>query len=69
MYDYISPERVLTALRWLKQNNSVYADIDINEQWLEQTVSNDQDLFGGLVEHCDTSDLHNDTNRTSHRPR
>jgi hypothetical protein len=31
MYDYISPEKVLTALKWLKQNNPLYADIDINE--------------------------------------
>ena len=65
MYDYISPEKVLTALRWLKQNNPVYADIDINEQWLEQAVSNDEDLFGGLVEQCDTNDIHNDTNDMS----
>ena len=61
MYDYISPEKVLTALRWLKQNNPLHADIDINEQWLEQAVSNDEDLFGGLVEQCDTNDIHNDT--------
>ena len=60
MYDYISPEKVLTALRWLKQNNPLYADIDINEQWLEQAVSNDEDLFGGLVEQCDTNDLDSD---------
>ena len=54
MYDYISPEKVLTALRWLKQNNPLYADTDINEEWPEQAVSNDEDLFGGLVEQCDT---------------
>ena len=61
MYDYISPEKALSAPRWLKQNNPVYADIDINEEWLEQAVSNDEDLFGGLVEQCDTNDIHNDT--------
>ena len=58
MYDYISPQKVLTALRCLKQNN---LDIDINEEWLEQAVSNDEDLFGGLVEQRDTYDIHNDT--------
>ena len=58
MYGYISPEKVLTALRWLKQNNPLYADIDINEEWLEQAVSNDEDLFGSLVEQCS---IHNDT--------
>ena len=49
MYDYISHEKVLTALRWLKENNPLYADIDINEEWLEQAMSNDEDLFSGLV--------------------
>ena len=48
------------CLRWLKQNNPLYADIDINEEWLEQAVSNDEDLFGGLVEQCDTNDLDSD---------
>ena len=24
------------------------------KEWLEQAVSNDEDLFGGLVEQCDT---------------
>ena len=65
MYDYISPEKVLCALRWLKQNNPLYADIDINEQWLEQALSNDEDLFGGLVEQCNTNDLNSDTDDTN----
>jgi hypothetical protein len=61
MYDYISPEKVLTALRWLKQNNPLYADIDINDDWLQQAVTNDEDLFGGLVEQCNTNNLNSDT--------
>ena len=55
MYDYISPEKVLSALRWLKQNNPLYAETDINEDWVEQAVSNDEDLFSGLVQQCDTN--------------
>ncbi|MCG8625789.1 MAG: hypothetical protein MJE68_27790, partial [Proteobacteria bacterium] len=51
----------MTSLRWLKQNNPLYANIDINEEWLEQAVSNDEDLFGGLVAQCDTNDLDNNT--------
>ena len=57
MYDYISPEKVLTTLRWLKQNNPLYADIDINDEWLEQAMGNDEDLFGGLVEQSDTNEI------------
>ena len=62
MYDYISPEKVLTALRWLKQNNPLYADIDINEEWLEQVKANDEDLFSGWVKQNDTNDMCGDAN-------
>ena len=31
------------------------AETDINEDWLEQVVSNDEDLFNGLVQQCDTN--------------
>ena len=67
MYDYISPEKVLTALRWLKQNNPLYADIDINEEWLEQAVSN-VDLFSGLVQQCDTNSDTDDMSSESLSP-
>lgn len=44
MYDYISPDKGLNAQRWLKANNPLYADIDINDEWLEQAMANDGDL-------------------------
>ena len=59
MYDYISPEKVLTALRWLKQNNPLYANIDINEEWLEQAMVNNEDLYAGLVQQNMCSDANN----------
>ena len=62
MYDYISPEKVLTALRWLKQNNPLYADIDIKEEWLQQAMANDEDLCAGLVQQNDASDMCSDAN-------
>ena len=68
MYDYISPERVLTALRWLKLNNPLYASIDINDEWLEQAMANDDDLFAGMVEHSDTNDMSSDANDMNNEP-
>ena len=65
MYDYISPEKVLTALKWLKQNNPLYADIDINEEWLEQAMANDESLCAGLVHQNDTSDMCGNANNMS----
>ena len=46
---------MLTALISLKQNNPLYADIDINENWREQAVSNDGDLFNALVQQSDSN--------------
>ena len=71
MYDYniISLEKVSTALRWLKQNNPLYADIDINEEWLEQAMANINDLFAdlfaGMVEQSDTN---SDANGMNSKP-
>ena len=56
MYDYIFPEKVLDILRWLKQNNPLYADIDNNDQWLDQAMANDNNLFAGMVEQSYTND-------------
>ena len=58
-YDYVSPEKLINALRWLKANNPVYAHVDINENWVNQALGNDSDLFGGLVRlsDCETSSL------------
>ena len=72
MYAYISSEKVLTALRWLEQNNPLYADIDINQEWLEQAKANDEDLCGSLVQQNDASvmcsDANNMNSKSTHKP-
>jgi len=62
MYDYISPEKVLTALRWIKHNNLLYSNTDINEEWLEQAMSNNEDLFAGMVEQSAANEVNIDAN-------
>lgn len=62
MFNYVSPEKVLTALRWLKANNPLYADIEINDEWLEQAMANDDDLFAGMVERTDTDHMNDSDN-------
>ena len=49
MYDYVTPENVLNALRWLKAHNPLYANVEINEEWAQNAESNDTDLYAGLV--------------------
>lgn len=61
MYNYISPERAMKALVWLKNNKPLYANININDNWLEDSLSNDADLFAALVKQPDTSDESSNT--------
>ena len=53
MYDYITPQKLLDALRFLKANNPLYADINVNEQWVEAAMANDEELCKHLVEQDD----------------
>ena len=50
MYDYIRPQKLLDALRFLKANYPLYADI---EQWVEEAIASDEELFQYLVEQDD----------------
>ena len=50
MFAYVTPENMLNALRWLKANNPLYADVEINAEWLDQSLDNDSDLCTGLVQ-------------------
>ena len=56
MYNYVSPEKVLNALTWLK---ALYSDVEINYDWLEQAKTNDEEL---IVEQCDESEQCNTDN-------
>ena len=53
MYDYVTPQKLLDALRFLKASNPLYADIDVNEQWVEAAMANNEELCKHLVEHDD----------------
>ena len=35
----------------------MYADVEVNEDWLEESLSNDEDLFTSLVKQPDTNDM------------
>lgn len=49
MYDYISFEKILKALSWLKGHNPLYANININENWLEESAFDDPILLEALT--------------------
>ena len=55
MYGYVSPQKIFEALRWLKDNHPQYSDIQINQEWSEESQSNDFDLHAGFL-NCTVED-------------
>ena len=56
MYDYIRPDKVLAALAWLKANNPLYADAEVDGSWLSNSVANNAELFTSLTEETTSRD-------------
>jgi len=56
MYQYVRPAKVLAALEWLKANNPLYKDVQINGDWLD-VAADDADLWEALsAQHCPLQD-------------
>ena len=49
IFDYVHPEKVITALHWLKQNNPLYKDININSNWLQDSEECDPELWHAMT--------------------
>ena len=43
MYDYVTQEKILNALRWLKLHNPLYANVVISEEWVLDAEIDDHD--------------------------
>ena len=64
MYDFVTPQKPLGALRCLKTNNPLYCDID---QWFEEAIANELGMC--LVEQNDDSmDTESDQPETESEP-
>ena len=55
----------MNALRWLKANNPLYGDVEIDDQWLEHAMEIDEELLTSIVKplictDCDESNLPGD---------
>ena len=63
LHDTIHPEKVITALHHLKNNNPLYGDIEINEDWIRGWRDADSDLYSGVfvdeVDNCDDTTVDN----------
>ena len=45
MFDYIHPQKVWTALLWLKAHNPLYKDVTINHKWFEEVEPLSENYF------------------------
>ena len=53
MYQYVRPAKVLAALQWLKLNNPLYKDVEINSNWVSNASKDNAELWEALsAEHC-----------------
>ena len=50
MYDYVSPEKLTSALRWLKANNPLYADVKVADDWLDKALADDEELVISMLQ-------------------
>ena len=56
MFQYVRPAKVLVALQWLKLNNPLYKDIEINDDWTSNAEQDDADLWEAVsAEQCPPS--------------
>ena len=64
LHDTIQPENIIIALQYIKVHNPLYADIEINENWIQIMQEQDEQLYDGIfsIEQNDTdSGLRNNT--------
>ena len=54
MYDMIHRDHVISAITWLKEHNSHYADIQLNEHWYNDIAAEEQSVQIDANDNCIT---------------
>ena len=49
IHDYVCPDKVLKALEWLKENNPLYKEVDINLTWRQDCENSDPELWHAMT--------------------
>ncbi len=58
MYNYVRPDKVMIALKWLKQNNPLYSDIDINANWItDELITNSEFVRPDVDDYTNDAEL------------
>ena len=66
LHDTIRPEKVISALHYLKSNNPLYTDIEINEDWIQTWQEMDQELYDGIFDIDEDGENNEETSQASH---
>ena len=66
LHDTIRPEKVISALHYLKRNNPLYTDIEINEDWIQTWKEMDQELYDGIFNIDEDHENNEETTEASH---
>ena len=61
MYNYVRPDKVMCALKWLKANNPLYSDIDINNDWINNELINNSEFVNPNDDNYDNTNEINET--------
>ena len=51
MYNYIRKDVVIAAIKWLKENNKLYNEIELNDSWADDWINSDYSSFLQVGEH------------------
>ncbi|XP_078691416.1 uncharacterized protein LOC144921886 isoform X1 [Branchiostoma floridae x Branchiostoma belcheri] len=65
MYEYIRPHCVMKGLQWLQQNNPLYNDISICEDWEDKWKDNEGDLWEAMTTAVPERDIEQEENTNS----
>ena len=55
LFDTVRPEKVLSALHLLKRDNPLYADIEINEEWIRSWREDCHNFYDAAFENEDNT--------------
>ena len=51
MYNYIHKDVVIAVIKWLKDNNKLYNEIELNDSWADDWINSDYSSFLQVGEH------------------
>ena len=45
MYNFISKDVVIPAIKWLKENNKLYEEVELNNEWVDEWLNSEFSSF------------------------